>query len=90
MSENPPDPKVSEFIDMSLLRAPRSYQCRVYVVKGMHLQPKDVNGLADPYLHFKVDNVLDYSTSTYVYPLCLLKIQPIVITSSVCPKAVEA
>lgn len=54
VSESPLDPNVSEFIDMSLLRAPRSYQCRIYVVKGMHLQPKDVNGLADPYLHFKV------------------------------------
>ena len=54
MSESPPDPNVSEFIDMSLLRVPRSYQCRIYVVKGMHLQPKDVNGLADPYLYFKV------------------------------------
>ncbi|CAM9189853.1 unnamed protein product, partial [Laminaria digitata] len=54
VSESPLDPNVSEFIDMSLLRAPRSYQCRIYVVKGMHLQPKDVNGLADPYLHFKI------------------------------------
>ena len=64
VSESPPDPSVSEFIDMSLLRAPRSYQCRVYVVKGMHLQPKDVNGLADPYLHFKVE------TSHYVPRTC--------------------
>lgn len=54
VSENPPDPETSEFVDMRLLRAPKSYCCRLYVVKGLHLQPKDVNGLADPYLKCKI------------------------------------
>ncbi|CAM9162703.1 unnamed protein product [Scytosiphon promiscuus] len=54
VSENPPDPETSEFVDMRLLRAPKSYCCRLYVVKGLHLQPKDVNGLADPYLRCKI------------------------------------
>lgn len=55
VSENPPDPETSEFVDMGLLRAPKSYCCRLYVVKGLHLQPKDINGLADPYLRCKVN-----------------------------------
>ncbi|CAM9402960.1 unnamed protein product [Ectocarpus sp. 12 AP-2014] len=54
VSESPPDPESSEFVDMRLLRAPKSYACRLYVVKGLHLQPKDMNGLADPYLRCKV------------------------------------
>lgn len=40
---------------MRLLRTPKSYACRLYVVKGLHLQPKDMNGLADPYIRCKVD-----------------------------------
>lgn len=55
VSESPPDPESSEFVDMRLLRAPKSYACRLYVVKGLHLQPKDMNGLADPYLRCKVE-----------------------------------
>eukprot|EP00903_Cladosiphon_okamuranus_P014837 g13738.t1 len=54
VSENPPDPQTSDFVDMTLLRAPKSYCCRLYVVKGLHLQPKDINGLADPYLRLKI------------------------------------
>lgn len=55
VSENAPDPNYSEFVDMRLLRAPRTYICRLYVVKGLHLQAKDTNGYADPYLRFKVE-----------------------------------
>ena len=58
ISEDPPDPENSDFVDMKLLRAPKSYCCRLYVVKGLHLQPKDMNGLADPYLRCKVGPAL--------------------------------
>lgn len=57
VTENPPDPEKSEFVDMMLLRAPRAYCCRLYVVKGLHLQPKDLNGLADPYIRFKASSL---------------------------------
>lgn len=53
VTEQPPNSEKSDFIDMRLLRAPRSYCCRLYIVKGMHLQPKDLNGLADPYIQLK-------------------------------------
>ena len=54
VSETLPDPNFSEFVDMTRLRVPQTYCCRLYVVKGLHLQPKDLNGLADPYLQLKV------------------------------------
>ncbi|CAM9226495.1 unnamed protein product, partial [Choristocarpus tenellus] len=54
VSEHAPDLARSDFVDMRLLRTPRQYCCRLYVVRALHLQPKDQNGLADPYLRFKV------------------------------------
>lgn len=54
VTEHPPDSLSSKYVDMRLLRVPHTYCCRLYVVKGLHLQPKDPNGLADPYLRCKV------------------------------------
>ena len=54
ISETSPDPKFSEFVDMARLQTPQTYCCRLYVVKALNLQPKDLNGAADPYLLLKV------------------------------------
>ncbi|CAN0166928.1 unnamed protein product [Ascophyllum nodosum] len=54
ISETSPDPKFSEFVDMARLQTPQTYCCRLYVVKALNLQPKDLNGAADPYLLLKI------------------------------------
>ncbi len=54
VTEHQPSNYRSDFIDVNLLRKPQLYVARLYIVKGVRLQPKDLNGLADPYITLKV------------------------------------
>ncbi len=54
VTEHQPSNYRSDYIDVNLLRKPQLYVARLYIVKGVRLQPKDLNGLADPYITFKI------------------------------------
>jgi len=54
VTEVAPHETESAFIAMQDLSVPKKYIVRLYVLKAMHLQPKDRNGLSDPYLQIKI------------------------------------
>ncbi len=54
VTEHQPSHYRSDYIDISLLRKPQLYVARLYIVKGVQLQPKDLNGLSDPYITYKI------------------------------------
>jgi hypothetical protein len=54
ITESQPSKEASDFIDLSVMRKPQMYVVRLYIIKGVRLQPQDYNGLADPYITFKV------------------------------------
>ncbi|OQR94853.1 dysferlin-like protein [Achlya hypogyna] len=46
--------KSSPLVDFASLTTPKPYEIRVYVLRGTGLQPKDRNGLSDPYLRLQL------------------------------------
>ncbi|OQS05760.1 dysferlin [Thraustotheca clavata] len=58
--------KQNPLVDFTSLSEPKLYEIRVYVLRATNLQPKDRNGLSDPYLKLQLGKIKINDRPNYI------------------------